>query len=118
MKKILLLSVFLTLILIVSGCAEKKSPTPEGIILFYGDGCPHCGNVEAYIKEHKLTEKLTFDQLEIFNNKDNSNLFTEKAAICQIPQERLGVPLLWDGAKCYEGDQDIIKFFKDKLDEK
>jgi len=106
------------MLLIVSACAKPQIENKSGIILFYGDGCPHCGNVEAFIKEHNLTEKIQFDQLEVFNNKDNSVVFAEKAGICQIPQEKLGVPLLWDGANCVEGDQNIIKFFKDKLDEK
>lgn len=121
MKKTHYLALFLLIfaLIIISGCAKNNlNPNQSNIILYYGDGCPHCGNVEAFIKEHNLTEKIKFEQKEVFNNKDNAADMTDKAAACNIPQEKLGVPLLWDGMLCYEGDQNIIKFFKEKLDEK
>jgi len=41
----------------------------------------------------------------------------KRAKICGIDEKNLGVPLLWDNinAKCYEGDQEIVDFLKQKI---
>lgn len=86
----------------------------SGIILFYGDGCPHCKNVDDFISANKVEDKVKFSRLEVFNNKDNSKILIQKAGICKIATESVGVPFLWDGKSCIVGDQEIIKFFQDK----
>jgi glutaredoxin len=87
----------------------------DGIILFYGQGCPHCANVDKYIAENNVKDKVTFAELEVFSNQDNAKLLEEKAAVCGLPIDSIGVPFLWDGSKCLVGDQDIINFFKEKI---
>jgi glutaredoxin len=86
----------------------------SSIILFSKDGCPHCANVEEYIKANNIKEKVDFQTKEVGSNVDNAELLRQKAIICNIPENELGVPFLWDGSTCYIGDQDIIKFFKDR----
>jgi glutaredoxin len=88
-----------------------------GIILFYGDGCPHCVNVEKFIKDNNVEEKVSFQRLEVFSNKNNAALLQEFAAGCKILAENIGVPFLWDGANstCIGGDADIISFFNSKI---
>lgn len=88
--------------------------SPEGIILFYGDGCPHCKIVDDYIKANNIKDKIKFTELEVFNNKDNAKILLAKAKICNIDQSQIGVPFLWEGSKCLLGDQDVINFFKEK----
>ena len=48
------------------------------------------------------------------NNQNNAKELTEKARICGLPTDSIGVPFLWDGEKCFIGDQDIINFFSAK----
>lgn len=86
--------------------------TQEEIILFYGDGCPHCAIVEEFIKENKIDEKISFSQKEVYFNKQNSSKLVEKAQICGFDTDSIGVPFLWDGTGCLVGDQDIVDFFK------
>jgi len=85
-------------------------------ILYYGNTCPHCVVVEQYIAANNLEQKLKIEQKEVFQNQDNNNELASKAKICGIDTKKLGVPLLWDNAdsKCYEGDQEIISFLKQK----
>ncbi|MEK7658686.1 MAG: hypothetical protein AAB352_02355 [Patescibacteria group bacterium] len=90
------------------------SASPEGIILFYGEGCPHCKIVDDYIKANNIKDKVKFIELEVFNNKNNANILLAKAKTCNIDQSQIGVPFLWDGSKCLLGDQDVINFFKEK----
>lgn len=94
--------------------SNKPATDTTGIVLFYGDGCPHCKNVEDFISANKIDEKIKFSRLEVFNNKDNANILIQKAGICKISTESVGVPFLWDGGNCIVGDQEIIKFFQDK----
>jgi glutaredoxin len=86
----------------------------SSIILFSRDGCPHCANVEEYIKTNKINEKVDFQTKEVGSNADNAELLRQKAVACGIPESEIGVPFLWDGSKCFVGDQDIIKFFGEK----
>ena len=100
---------------------QKTTPSSQEkseIILFYGNGCPHCAIVEEYIKENKIKDKISFEEKEVYYNQQNSKELSEKAEKCGIPTNSIGVPFLWDGKKCYIGDQDIIDFFKQKINEK
>ena len=87
---------------------------PEGIILFYGQGCPHCKNVEDFIVQNNIEDSVKFTMLEVWYNKDNQVPLAEVVQKCGINSNEVGVPFLFDGgSKCYIGDIDIINFFKD-----
>ncbi|PJE67770.1 hypothetical protein COU95_00635 [Candidatus Shapirobacteria bacterium CG10_big_fil_rev_8_21_14_0_10_40_9] len=88
------------------------------IILFYGDGCPHCAIVEEYLKENQAESKISFAQKEVYYNQSNAKELEEKAKLCGMPTDSIGVPFLWDGEKCIIGDRDIIEFFEQKVNEK
>lgn len=119
MNKKTLIAVFIGLFVLVgvfiflgkSGKNQKNS----GIILFYGDGCPHCAIVENYLKENNIESKIEFEKKEVYNNKDNANLLAKIAKQCGIKENELGVPFLWTGSECKIGDEDIINFFKEKV---
>jgi glutaredoxin len=93
----------------------EEGQSVDQIILFYGDGCPHCAIVEDYIKNNNIKEKLSFEEKEVYYNQNNAKELEAKAKICGLPTGSIGVPFLWDGSKCFIGDEDIIKFFKQKL---
>lgn len=86
--------------------------TQEEIILFYGDGCPHCAIVEKFITENGIDKKISLEQKEVYYNKQNASELTKKAEICKINTDSIGVPFLWDGTGCLVGDQDIVDFLK------
>lgn len=126
MKKKCFILIFIGIV-VLTGAAfiilkGKNNPPPNGdnnskIILFYGAGCPHCAVVEEYIKQNKIDEKITFARKEVRQNKDNANELVEKAKVCGLPTDSIGVPFLWDGTngdKCYVGDKDVIDYFKQK----
>jgi len=102
----------------------KTSPKPTDnvandseIILFYGDGCPHCALVEKFVAENDIEAKVPFTKKEVYYSKQNANELAEKAKVCGMPTDSIGVPFLWDGSKCLVGDQPIIDFFKQKANE-
>ena len=84
------------------------------IVLFYGDTCPHCLIVNEYLQENNIKDKVSFEHLEVYKNRNNANLLAESAKKCGIKSDQVGVPLLWNEGKCLVGDKDIIDFFKEK----
>jgi thiol-disulfide isomerase/thioredoxin len=125
-KKNLILIITAAVIIIIGGGLllnqqfnfwQLKPPviTPEGIILFYGDGCPHCKLVSDFIAANNVKTKVAFTELEVFNNEGNAQILLQKAQICKIDTNQVGVPFLWTTSACLLGDQDVIKFFQDKI---
>lgn len=125
MKKILLAAAGFLLIISAINIYNYFRPLPPGdvyngdtggIILFYGNGCPHCKNVDEYIMEGGVREKVQFQSLEVFNNKDNAGLLVELAKKCGMDSQQIMVPFLWNGASsaCIIGDSDVIDFFRSK----
>lgn len=137
-KKIIISTIFLIFVLVFSFFAFSKekekskiseseinktesqteSESENQIILFYGDGCPHCAIVEKYLKDNNVEEKIAFSQKEVYYNEKNAKELESKAKICKISTGSIGVPFLWNGEKCLIGDQDIVEFFKQKINEK
>lgn len=122
-KKIIIASVLFIVLasfmIISSSKNEPKNKENESsIILFYGDTCPHCKIVDDYIKENNVEEKINFVQKEVYRSKANSLEMRQKAEICGLKTDSIGVPFLFDGengAKCLIGDRDIIDYFASKI---
>jgi len=93
-----------------SGTSAQESQ----MILFYGDTCPHCQALEEWILENKISDSISFERKEVYNNEDNRNLLIEKAGTCGIA-DNIGVPFLWTGSDCIVGDEPIEQFFQEKL---
>jgi glutaredoxin len=87
------------------------------IVFYFGYNCPHCKIVEKYLVDNKVSEKVRFSMKEVYKNPANTEEAFAKAALCSIDKKNLGVPFLWDGEKCYRGDEEIINFFKAKMQE-
>src|SRR3989344_3238709 len=81
-------------------------------VLFYDDNCSHCVKVD-----NNIEDKVDFIRLEVFENDTNKNILADKAQICGLDSEYIGVPFLWIGEskKCVVGYVDIIDFFKSLL---
>jgi len=128
-KKLLVSTVLFFVVLLFATATiikekEKNAPsldvivTDSPIVFYFGVSCPHCKLVEQYLTENKVAEKVRFSMKEVYENKNNANEAFAKAELCGISKNKLGVPFLWDGEKCYMGDENIINFFKEKLNEK
>lgn len=80
------------------------------LILFYGQGCPHCANVEDYLKSNP--PKFNLEQKEVYYNQNNQKELISQAKSCGLPENQIGVPFLWTGKDCIIGDTPIINYFK------
>lgn len=89
------------------------TPLPSGIVLFYGQGCPHCADVENFISQNKIEDKVKITRLEVWYNKNNAALLAQVAQKCGVTGNSVGVPFLYDGnGKCYIGEVDVPNFLK------
>lgn len=118
MKKIIL-SCFLFLgVFIFSGCGNQAIDD-SSIILFFSNECSHCKIVEKYILDNKIKDNVSFSEREVGSDSANANLMMEKQKSCNWESEKNGkVPFLWTAEKCYLGQDEIIQFFKDKINVK
>lgn len=89
---------------------DKVTVDNSNIILFYGRECPHCHDAEKYIADHQLDQKVKFSKLEVWHDKANANLLSEKAKECNIKKDEVGVPFLWADGKCYEGVNQVENY--------
>ena len=87
---------------------------PGGIILFYGEGCPHCEVVDDFISENKIEDKVSFARLEVWYNATGKDILAQVVQKCGISSNQVGVPFLYDGENCFIGDTDVINFFKNE----
>lgn len=89
------------------------TPMPAGIVLFYGAECPHCKDVEDFVAQNKIEDKIKITRLEVWHNKSNALLSATTAQSCNIDISKgVPVPLLWDGNKCYVGVPDVETLLK------
>lgn len=114
MKKIFTILLLLSFILVLSGC---QSSDDSKIIFYYSLTCPHCKNVEDYVANNNVKDKINFQEKEVSENEDNAADFVDKVQKCNIKPEEAGVPLLWDGESetCLLGDEPIIGYFFQKM---
>lgn len=104
---------------------EQKEQIEENvdsdIILYYSDMCTHCQNVEKFLTDNKVDDKIAFARKNVRGSSANTRELLNKATLCGEDSETLSVPFLWDGENgntCIKGDVDIIAFFQNKLNAK
>jgi glutaredoxin len=86
----------------------------EDTVLFWGEGCPHCVNVDKFLSDNSaLEEKLKIKKIEVFSDLKGQKAFMDKVNECQLTQA--GVPLLYTGGKCFQGDVPVIEELKKNL---
>ena len=99
------------------------TPLPEGIVLFFGEACPHCVNVEKFITDNNVDSKVKITRLEVpFALKTspqlvaNAELAIKQAQVCKLDVSNgVSLPFLWDGKNCIIGDQPVIDFLKTQV---
>lgn len=86
----------------------SKLYAQEEPILFWGVNCPYCHVVRRKLDEEKLREKVSINEVEIEKETENVPLFKEKVGICELDEEKAGVPMLFMDGKCYQGVGQIM----------
>jgi glutaredoxin len=91
----------------------KAIPLPSSYEYFWGEGCPHCANVEEFLSNWENKDKVSIDKKEVWKDRQNAALMRERAEYCNLPLDSLGVPFLFTPeGRCIGGDEAIIEHFK------
>lgn len=87
--------------LLVSLFAFASCGTPVDIInpdakflYFYGSTCPHCQELNTYMQDNDLYNKLSLEKREVYFNQENNKMFLEKAKELGIPEKEVAVPFV------------------------
>ena len=124
MKKIAILIIILIVGLFIYKSFATTPPNnvtddQADLILFHGDGCPHCKIVSDYITANEVEEKVKISYKEVYYNKTNQSLLQETVKKCpEIDAATgIGVPLAFvkSDSKCLYGDTPIIDWLKARM---
>ncbi len=94
----------------------SKAENTSKIYFFYGQGCPHCGEVEEFFNENDLYSKYPVEKKEIYFNRENAVLFNKLMDDLGILSQYRGVPAVVIGNKALIGDTPIITSFITETD--
>lgn len=87
--------------------------------LFYGNGCPHCAEVEQYFEDANILKTFDVQEKEVFYNKKNLTEFNGYLKKHNLTYDRIGVPFLiiTSGENCdyINGSAHIIAYFSGQL---
>jgi len=92
---------------------EENVALPQGYEYFWGDGCPHCAEVQNFFDSWEGYGEANIEKKEAWNNFINAKLMKARAKYCGIPGNKIGVPFLFTPeGECFIGDEPIIDFFE------
>ena len=85
------------------------------MIYYYGEECPHCQRIEAYLDENKVADTVPYIKKEVWHDTQNNAEFLRRAqSVCGLDQSKLGVPFVIVDSKCYSGEVEVMDIFKTK----
>ncbi len=111
----LIQKIFLTLLLFISFSQIANAEDPI-LYFYYGDGCPHCGQVEPFIEQ--VAEKypdLDVRQYEVYRNSVNSSGLTQMFEDYGIPANQRGVPIVFLNGTYFLGDRPILNNLESEI---
>jgi hypothetical protein len=112
-------SILAVAVLFIASYLSGNPVLPSGTVLYYGEDCPHCKIVEAFIEENNVTSMMNLTQKEVWYNQTNKAEFRDIVEYCKIDASQAGVPFLYtqvqENKLCVVGDKDIISFLSEQL---
>jgi thiol-disulfide isomerase/thioredoxin len=107
--------------LIVKPTSVSLSLNDKLIYYFFGSTCTHCQELDQFIKQKKIDDKLSLTKLEVFENPENAQLMTRAAEKCKLDLNNpssLGVPFVYYQNQCYIGTPAAEKFLEKQVKNK
>ncbi len=93
---------------------KNQAPTDLNPVLFYGNTCPHCKEVEKFIDDNKIKDKIKLDEKEVYDNSVNAQEMLKRAESCGLPTDNVGVPFLYADKQCFIGTPDVESYLAKK----
>ena len=83
-------------------------------IFFYGNTCPHCEDVEEWMKVNKIEKKIKIVKKEVYDDSENAQELSLAAQSCGLDANNIAVPFLYAENKCYIGTPDIVSYLSQR----
>ena len=112
-KSLIILLLILVFLSPTKALAEVKK---DAIYYFWGQGCPHCAQVDKFFKEKGFYDKYPIVKKEIYFNRENATLLNEYYDKYQVPLDHRGVPAVFIGDRYLIGGLDIPNEFETLAD--
>lgn len=116
---VIIVFVFFLFYLVTSKNPNSTPTIDSNLVLFYGDTCPHCKDVEEFISQNQIDQKLKINRLEVYRSKQNSDTMAKlvkENCPDQLNPQGLPVPFLinTDDKTCFIGTPDITNHLTEK----
>jgi glutaredoxin len=82
-------------------------------VLFVSDTCPYCRDVEAFMDENEIEDRVPLLIKEVSKSQANAQELGRASASCGLPPSAVGVPFLYAEGSCYVGAPDIISYLSE-----
>jgi cytochrome c biogenesis protein CcdA/thiol-disulfide isomerase/thioredoxin len=94
-----------------TGGTSDNSSVEKHLVLFYSPGCPHCQEVEDFLKENPQYDL----EVHKYRSSRSAELFSRYAEAYDIPSDRRGaIPTAFMGEDYAVGDSPVIQMIKEK----
>lgn len=88
------------------------------LVMYWGEGCPHCEKVKQYISDNNMESKVKIAYKEVYYNTANQQQLADTVKNCPEidASQGIGVPLAYDkqNNKCLYGDEPIIQWLSQR----
>ncbi len=86
------------------------------IYFFYGNGCPHCGQIEPYLEELETKyTNINIQKFEIYSNRENANLLNKYFDEYNVQMDLRGIPAIFIANKYLIGNLQIQNNLENEL---
>lgn len=93
------------------GSNEDAGNPSASVVYYYGDGCPHCNDLQKFLDENGVEFGDDLAKKEVWENETNRDEMNERAKSCGLTKRELGVPFVFAEGKCFMG-LDAKKYFE------
>jgi thiol-disulfide isomerase/thioredoxin len=100
-----------------SGFSYPVDNDSVDVYFFYGEGCPHCADVQPFLAEMEKRYRLNLQRFDIYTNRSHISLFDEFSDDYGLPSGRRGVPAVFISGTYFVGDTMILEDLEDVIEE-
>lgn len=102
---------------IVYSSQQKKQNDINKSVLFYGDTCPHCKDLDEWLEANDVEAQFPLLHKEVYQDKVNAAELGAAAGTCGLATDSIGVPFLYSQGQCFMGKDQIIEYLNQQINQ-
>lgn len=108
---------FLMVFFIIYSSQQKKQADNNKSVLFYGNTCPHCQELDEWLKANNIETHFPLIHKEVYQDKANAGQLGTTAQSCGLNTDSIVVPFLYSQGQCFIGKDQIIEYLNQRLNQ-